>query len=80
MENMNWIDTTMAAIERIAPTRTIENGRDITDICTALRAAGYDPESLALSWESSSDCLDGSCTMTVYKNGKHIASAFCPAI
>lgn len=53
---------------------------DYRPIEEAVRLAGFDPEDPELSYEGSSICLDGSRTVTCYRGGEHIASAFCPAV
>ena len=51
---------------------------DYTPIERELEALGLDPNDGNLAWESSTLCLDGSCTITIYLDGKHVCSAFCP--
>lgn len=53
---------------------------DYSSIDDAIKEAGYDPADRQLEWNSSSICLDGSRTMTVYCHGKFVASAFVEAI
>ncbi len=50
---------------------------DYTELFKRVREAGFDPmDRNTLEYSSSSICMDGSRTVTVYANGEHIAVAF----